>query len=156
MRRAGLCLALAGAGLAGAAPTATPAAPTCSVTKPNGNVPSGSPTNFFGNGRLATYAYGIIEATTRTLNLNGSVSEKFPWWGAAGIRGKLHITGKRRQPTVRPLRAKIHESFVPDAPPGTRFWATRITFPAGGCWTIKGRAGGVALSLVVLVTKPHS
>ena len=40
----------------------------CRTTAPNGNVPSGTPTSFFGNGRLATVAYGVIGITDRTRN----------------------------------------------------------------------------------------
>jgi hypothetical protein len=149
--------ALAGAGFGGT-PAKANGSPgvreLCPVTRPNGDVPPGAPTTFFGNGRLATDAYGVIEADARTLNADGSVTEKFPWWGAAGLPGKLRITGKRRRPTARHLRASIHAGGVEDAPPGTHFWASEITFPKPGCWTIRGRVGQVRLSLVVLVKKP--
>jgi hypothetical protein len=127
----------------------------CPATAPNGNVPAGAPQGFYGNGRLATTAYGVIVADKRTLNPDGSVSEKFPWWGSPSLSGDLRITGKRLDKVIkRRVTANIQGGGVSNAPPGSHFWSTGITFPTTGCWRIEGRVGTVALFLVVIVRRP--
>jgi hypothetical protein len=128
------------------------ASATCRTTQANGQVPAGASSNLFGNGQLATAAYGVIYATPRTLNREGTISEKFPWFGASGLVGDLRITGKRLDRAAPPLRARINPGTVESAP-DMRFWATGITFPTAGCWRITGRVDDVRLSLVVLVRR---
>jgi hypothetical protein len=65
---AGVVAALAAAG---SAPAKVPVA--CPVTLTNGYVPAGAPQSFYGNGRLATAAYGVIR---RVPEADGSISEK--------------------------------------------------------------------------------
>lgn len=93
----------------------------CPATVANGNVPPGAPASFHGNGLLATEAYGVILADERTLNPDGSISEKFPWWGDPRVSGSLKIAGKRLDKRItRGIRAKIDPGGVTGAPPGTR------------------------------------
>jgi hypothetical protein len=142
------CLVVAVAVLSGVGQSAASTAATCRLTTPNGRVPPGAPESFFGNGRLATSPYGVIEVSPRTLNVDGSVSEKFPWWGSRSLRGPLRITGRRLHFATPRLRARVNEGYVSA---DTRFWASAITFPRPGCWRITGRVGRAQLSLVVRV-----
>src|SRR3954464_6772442 len=116
---------------------------SCPATSANGQGPPGiSAAGLFGNGRLATSAYGLILANDRTLNADGSISEKFPWFGAPSLRGDLRISGKRLDRRItRPLRAGILGGGLTNAPPGTQFWSSAVTFPTTGCWRIDGRVG---------------
>jgi hypothetical protein len=68
---------------------------TCRVTEANGRVPAGAPSTLFGNGRLAVATYPAVEASPRTLRPDGSIGEKFPWFGASDLVGQLRISGKR-------------------------------------------------------------
>ena len=123
----------------------------CRTTAPNGNVPSGTPTSFFGNGRLATVAYGVIGVTDRTRNADGSVSEKFPWWAAPDVRGDLVISGHRLDRRGGRVTGKVDPGFVQSNP--NRFWAVGVRFPTAGCWKVTGTVGAESLSLVVRVTR---
>src|SRR3954452_8128922 len=90
----------------------------CPATNPNGRVPAGTPTEQYGNGRLATAAYRVILANERTLNPDGSISEKYPWWGAPSLKGELRITGKRLDRSIAwTLHAMIDGGGVSDVPP---------------------------------------
>jgi hypothetical protein len=135
-----------------AAALAATASATCRTTRANGRVPAGASSTLFGNGQLATAAYGVIYATPRTLDRDGTISEKFPWFGAAGLVGDLRITGRRLDRAAPPLRARINPGSV-ESVPGMRFWASGITFPTAGCWRITGRVDDVRLTLVVLVRR---
>jgi hypothetical protein len=144
-----------GLGAAGVDGKAAPARALCKFSRANGNGPPGVPsTGLVGNGRLATSAYGVIDATPRTLQADGSVSEKFWWWGARVPKQPLRIGGQRLDGAAPPLRARVNEGGVDGVPPGTRFWSAGITFPTAGCWQVVGRVGKVRLALVVKVRKP--
>jgi hypothetical protein len=135
-----------------AAASAGTVSAACRTTRANDHVPAGASSSLFGNGLLATAAYGVIYATSRTLNRDGTISEKFPWFAASGLVGDLRITGKRLDRAAPPLRARINPGSVESAP-DVRFWASGITFPTVGCWRVTGRVGDVRLSLVVLVRR---
>jgi hypothetical protein len=126
---------------------------TCRVTEANGRVPAGAPTGLIGNGRLATSAYSVVEASPRTLRPDGSISEKFPWFGASDLVGQLRISGTRLDRPARPLRARVNEGAIEGAPQ-LRFWASGITFTTPGCWKVVGRVGAVRLAFVVRVATP--
>jgi len=129
----------------------------CRFTSANDDLPPGiHGTAFIGNGKLATTAYGVIDATPRTLQADGSVSEKFPWFGAPTLpKLPLRITGHRLDATAaQPLRARVNEGGFDAEVPGTRFWSSGLTFPTAGCWNVVGRVGKVRLSFVVKVRKP--
>jgi len=149
---AGVVVALAATG---SAPAKVPGA--CPVTVANGYVPPGAPSTFYGNRLLATAAYGVI---TRAPEADGSISEKYPWWGAGVPAKPLRIIGQNLELSRTPLTAlrvhdgftaSVHEGYVEGSPRGTRFWASGVTFPSEGCWQVTGSVGPVRLSVVVLV-----
>ena len=156
MRVAWICAAalLTAALSLGATGVNDASAGACRPTVASGKLPPGAPWGLYGNGRLATYPYGSIDANARTLNPDGTISEKFPRWGGPGLRGTLRITGRRLDRIAPPLRASVHEGGAPGAPSATRFWASGITFATPGCWRIVGRVGKVQLALIVRVNKP--
>ena len=128
----------------------------CAITVANGNVPAGAPSTFYGNGRLATEAYGTINEAPEA---DGSISMKYMWFGTREPRKPLEISG-RRIDLVTPLTAlRVHERFsahanegyVEGLSPATRFWSSGVTFPSAGCWQVTGSVGAVRLSVVVLV-----
>jgi hypothetical protein len=130
---------------------ATQSLPQCLTTGANGNVPQGAPAGQFGNGRLATRAYGVIGTADRIRNADGSMSVTFPWWGAPGVADTLVIGGHRRNSNQWTLTA--------DVTPGmsnyntNRFWAATLRFPTPGCWRVVGTAGNDSLSLVVRLSR---
>jgi hypothetical protein len=127
---------------------------TCRVTEANGRVPpSATPDSLFGNGRLAVGTYRVVGASPRTLNPDGSISEKFPWFGARDLVGQLRISGTRLDRRARPLRARVNEGAVYNRPQ-LRFWGSSITFATPGCWKVVGRVGAVRLAFVVRVATP--
>jgi hypothetical protein len=149
---AGVVVALAATG---SAPAKVPGG--CPVTVTNGYVPPGAPATFYGNGLLATAAYGVI---TRVPEVDGSISEKYPWWGAGVPAKPLRISGRQLELAWTPLTvlrmhdgftASVNEGYVEGTPRGTRFWASGVTFPTEGCWLVTGSVGSVSLSVVVLV-----
>ena len=123
----------------------------CRTTAPNGNVPSGTPTSFFGNGRLATVAYRVVDVTPRTRNPDGSISEKFPWWAAPDVQGDLVIGGHRLDRHGGRVTGRVNPGFVESNP--NRFWAVGVRFPTVGCWKVTGTVGADSLSLVVRVAR---
>lgn len=106
----------------------------------------------FGNGRLATFPYRVIRVDSRTRNPDGSIGEKFPWWGASDVKGDLRISGYR----LDSRGGKVTGSVSPGtdtAYPTLRFWAVGVHFPTVGCWKVIGTAGTDTLALVVLVRR---
>lgn len=130
-----------------------PTTAICPVSEANGRVPAGAPSGLIGNGRLASSAYSVVEASPRTLRPDGSISEKFWWFGARDLVGQLRISGTRLDRRARPLRASVHEGAIENTPQ-LRFWASAITFPTPGCWKVVGRVGTVQLAFVVRVAEP--
>jgi hypothetical protein len=149
---AGVVVALAATG---SAPAKVPGG--CPVTVTNGYVPPGAPSTFYGNGLLATAAYGVI---TRAPEADGSISEKYPWWGAGVPPKPLRIIGRKLELALTPLTAlrahdgftaSVNEGYVEGSPRGTRFWSSGVTFPTQGCWQVIGVVGSVRLAVVVHV-----
>ena len=126
---------------------------TCPITEANGRVPAGAPSSLIGNGRLASSAYSVVEASSRTLRPGGSISEKFWWYGARNLVGQLRISGTRLDRPARPLSARVNEGAIESAPQ-LRFWSSGITFSTPGCWKVVGRVGSVRLVFVVRVATP--
>jgi hypothetical protein len=124
----------------------------CRVTLPNGRRPSGEARNAFGhgNGRLFTSLWpaGTILATSEYVRADGSIGMKFPWWRGPGVRGRLHITGRRLDAAAPPLQAEIPSGYGP-----TGFQATGLLFPTEGCWEVTGQAGAASLTFVTRVLK---
>ena len=116
----------------------------------------GAPWALFGNGRLATAAYGVVSEEPHG---NGSISTKYPWWGIRPLPTKtLTIVGRRLDPLTPLMALRAHDGFaatvnegLDEANPAARFWSSVVTFPTQGCWRLTGRVGRVRLSLVVLV-----
>ena len=83
------------------------------------------------------------------VNVDGSLSMKWPWYLEQGIQGELEIQGRRLDaPSDRSLSAN-HSPVLGD--PG--FHAGAITFPSEGCWEVTGRVRDSSLTFVTLVVK---
>jgi hypothetical protein len=121
----------------------------CPVTKPNGKAPPGEAASprHHGSGRLWTILYyPTLVATERSIQPDGSIQEKFPWW--RGVQGELTIQGERIDGAASPVRA--------DVPPGygdIGFQATSIIFSSEGCWRVTGTVAGESLTFVVFVKR---
>ena len=141
---------VAGLSIASAGTSATP----CRTTAPNRNMPEpGMLLGLFGNGRMAASAYRVIMVDSRTRNPDGSIGEKFWWYGAHDVRGDLRISGYR---VDRRGGGKVTGRPSPGsdtAHPNLRFWATGVRFPTVGCWRVIGTAGADKLALTVLVRR---
>jgi hypothetical protein len=137
----------------------------CPVTIPNGQAPPGeyrSPSDF-GNTRLWTLlpVNGELVVSAKLplapgtvfgeVHRDGSMTTKFPWWGARSAGPRLRISGTRLDRHAMPLRVSVTRGFA--AAP--RFWATRITFASGGCWRVTGTAGAQKLSFILQVMKAN-
>jgi hypothetical protein len=135
----------------------------CPITIPNGQAPPGerrSPFDF-GNRRLWTLlpvnGKLVVSATLPLrpgtvfgeLHRDGSMTTKFPWWGARSAGPQLRITGTRLDLQAMPLRARITRGFTG----AQRFWATAIRFTSGGCWRVTGTAGTHKLTFALEVMK---
>lgn len=79
---------------------------------------------------------------------DGSLPQKFGWYRAEGLRGRLTITGKRIDAPAHPLRADI-----PDGYGDSGFQATELIFPTEGCWEVTGKVDTTSLSFVIRVVK---
>jgi hypothetical protein len=141
----------------------------CQVTVPNGGTPPGERPGQgdHGNGRLwtalpldgsvvgvrrellshpAALQRAIGDGVFGIVGTNGTVAAKFPWWGHPGET--LTITGRRLDQSGPPLRVERRPGS------GSRgFWASRIIFPAEGCWSVTGRTQAASLTFVVRVIK---
>ena len=156
--------ALAGPGLLGAAGHA--AGPrACPATRANGNPPPGQQRSagIHGNGALwtalpprgtliavpppATLPLKAPSEVSSELDPDGSLSFKFPWWGAGRASGPLTITGRRLDGPAPPFEDSSGSGFS-----ATRdFQASAITLPRAGCWQITGSAGEAHLTFVINV-----
>lgn len=74
---------------------------------------------------------------------DGSLEMKYPWFRAAGLTGRLTVTGRRLDAAAPPLRADIPNRYLV-----TGFQATGLIFPTEGCWEITGKAGDTTLIFV--------
>ena len=147
---------------AGVVPRA-PATLHCAVTIANGQAPPGeskSPSDFGNDGlwTLLPVDGKLVVSMTRPLppgtvfgefGRDGSISTKFPWWGAKSAGRHLRITGRRLDRNARPLRATI----APAVTRAPHFWATRIKFATQGCWRVTGTTGAQTLTFVVQVVR---
>jgi hypothetical protein len=135
----------------------------CALTRPNGLAPPGEggrPSDF-GSGGLWTElpldgVLAISASRPRApgtvfgeVHRDGSLTTKFPWWGAKRAGRTLVVTGRRLDAYAKPLRTRIEPGFT-SAP---HFWASRITFSAPGCWAVTAAAGRETLSFVVEVRR---
>jgi hypothetical protein len=74
---------------------------------------------------------------------DGSLEMKYPWLRAAGLTGKLTITGRRLDLVAAPLKADIPSGYLDNG-----FQATGLIFPTEGCWEITGKVGNTTLTFV--------
>ena len=134
----------------------------CPITSPNVNVVrNGAHFNYvvrngthfnYGNGELWTSLWpkGTVVFSARgpgIVNVDGSLSMKWPWYLERGIQGELEIQGRRLDaPSERPMSADFSPVL---GDPG--FHAGAITFPSEGCWEVTGRAGDASLTFVTRV-----
>jgi hypothetical protein len=144
-----------------AAPAASLVARSCAVTVPNARTPPGEHASAidYGNGTLWTQlplnGRMVVSAAHPPppgtffgqIHADGSISEKFPWWGARSAGSRLTLTGTRLDTRSRSL----HASVVPSTAHSPHFWATRLTFATPGCWSVTARAGMAKLSFVISV-----
>jgi hypothetical protein len=72
-----------------------------------------------------------------------SLEMKYPWLRAAGLTGKLTITGRRLDAVAPPLKADIPSGYLDSG-----FEATGLIFPTEGCWEITGKVGDTTLTFV--------
>jgi hypothetical protein len=79
---------------------------------------------------------------------DGSLSMKFGWYRAEGLRGKLTIRGRRLDAPAPPLRAEIPNGYRE-----TGFQATGLIFPTEGCWEVTGKVAETSLTFVTRVVK---
>ena len=122
----------------------------CPVTRPNGaSPPEGEAPdgNWLGNGRLWTVLWrkGMVVVPPDSVEPDGGLGMKFPWWRAPDVHGVLHITGHELTLGF-PVRAD-----VPDGYGDTGFQASGIVFPVEGCYQVTGEAGGAQLTFVTMV-----
>ena len=68
---------------------------------------------------------------------------KFPWFRAAGLKGRLTVTGRRLDVAAPPLKAVIPNGYLDKG-----FQATGLIFPTEGCWEITGKVGDTTLTFV--------
>ena len=135
---------------------ATPAEmASCPVTLPFGAARRGQERPFassalaFGNSHLWVVPIqedGVIRADSRSVESDGSISQKFGWWRITP--GTLTISGRRLDAPAPPLR-----SWIPDGYGSTEFQASDVTFATEGCWEITGTVGGGNLSFVTFVLR---
>ena len=76
----------------------------------------------------------------------GAVYAKFPWWRYRETTAPLVIGGSRQPKTSKPLRADL-----PRRAGASVFFASSLTFPEPGCWTVTARWGVARLVFVVRV-----
>ncbi|MBI5880090.1 MAG: hypothetical protein HZB53_20770 [Chloroflexi bacterium] len=139
-----------------AEPTRLPAPPTpeataaCPVTAPNGKTPPGEQPSaaHYGNEALVTVLWpnGTVLVQADQVERDGTLGMKFPWWRL--MPGVLSIEGRRLDAVAPPLRAQITDGY------GDRgLQATRLFFPAAGCWQVTGKLGDASLTFVTRVVR---
>jgi hypothetical protein len=83
------------------------------------------------------------KAENEKLHRREEVGHKVGWFRPAGTA--LEITGQRLDAQAPPL-----EAVVPSGYP-TRFQATGLIFPTGGCWEVRAKAAERELSFFIWI-----
>jgi hypothetical protein len=131
-------------------------APTCAVTRPNGQgtyLEQASP-DLHGNGALRVgfgdFPNGVLvfPGTVGAVLIDGTLRWPKVQW-RRGVRGQLTITGRRLDGDAPPLRAEIPSGYG-----DTGLQPTALAFPSAGCWEIAGRVGTSTLTFTLNVVKP--
>jgi hypothetical protein len=131
----------------GAVSTASAQVPdTCPVTIQN-DIGTG---RRYGDWQLSTVLWEKGEFIFRPggsgfVTPDGAVGIKYPWW--RGVRGTLHIEGRRLDGPAGPLRSEFVDYGT------TGFQASYVIFPTPGCWEVTGRAGDARLTFVTRIVK---
>ncbi|HEV8254480.1 MAG TPA: hypothetical protein VGQ78_06980 [Vicinamibacteria bacterium] len=129
-----------------------PSPAACDVSRPTNDQPRGASLGRpYGNGRLwvGLWPNGVVvfkRAGPGRINPDGSLTMKFAWWRA--VRGRLEITGRRKDAAAPPLTARIPAGYGE-----TGFQSTGLTFASEGCWEVTGRVGAATLTFVTRVVK---
>jgi hypothetical protein len=129
---------------------------SCHVTTPNGIV-AGSlerDEKSYGNALLSVGPFGLWPNGTILFQAGGAgfqtqegaLGMKFGW--TRGIRGKLHVTGRRIDADALPLR---FETGTPDSDSG--FLASYLIFPVPGCWEVTAQIDDRVDSKITFVTR---
>ena len=120
-----------------------PSASPCKVTRPEVARPAKDPNaDPFPHGPWYINADRTIWAGWDAANLREG-RNKVLWIRPQGTQ--LEISGRRLDADSSPLAAHIPCCYP------TGFQATALTFPTGGCWEVKARAGSTVLTFVTLV-----
>ncbi len=135
----------------GPTPTATIARDTCPVTeaewlKPPEDAAVNDPPAFgyyYVNDDLTIWASAGWMSTEEKVLRYSEEGIKMGWFRPAGA--ELEITGRRLDGQAPPLEAHASCCYP------TRFQASGVYFPTGGCWKITARAAENELSFVVWV-----
>ncbi len=131
----------------------------CPVTIPNGATPPSSRT-WFGMGPDTAYGTGVLYtglprtgvllATPRFTNPDGSVHMKWPWYRT--VPGIVTIQGHRLDgpaPSMPEVRLRGQEDGYGE----TGFHPSLLVFPTEGCWEVTARVATYSLTFVVRVLK---
>ena len=132
---------------------------TCPVTVPRKDAPPNEGGNFFEPGAShskPTLSVGLWPDGTvvfqpggpGSIEPDGSLSMKFPWWREAGLRGRLTIHGRRLDAPAPPLRAHIPWGYG-----DTGFQSTALILPTEGCWEVTGQVADTRLTFVTHVVR---
>jgi hypothetical protein len=122
----------------------------CDVSRPTNDQPRGASLGrAYGNGKIwvSLWPDGVVvfkRGGPGRINPDGSLTMKFPWWRA--VRGRLEVTGRRKDAAAPPLTARIPAGYG-----DTGFQATSLTFASEGCWEVTGRVGSARLTFVTRV-----
>jgi hypothetical protein len=130
---------------------------SCPVTKPNGKIAPGQTRETMGGqwyGKRDIWTLLWPDGTVTfgpgmagTVEDNGSMSIKSPWWKGPTATGRLSISGRRLDTPAPPLRVSIPDGY------GPQFQATTLIFPTEGCWEVTGKAGEASLTFITRVIK---
>jgi hypothetical protein len=134
-------------------PTAT--AESCPTTMPSTRLPRGLSGSWLGNGLLWTWQPpgGVWNVDPRLVQPDGVLFNK-QLWLARPMFGNLTVRLERLDAPA-PLIDVVTVAGTFSLWEGPS-WASRMRYPAGGCWLVRGRIADVALSYVVKVVAPAS
>jgi hypothetical protein len=88
-----------------------------------------------------------------SLNAKGWIGQKSIWRRDRRAAGYLHVSARRIDAPGGRFRASLDRQYG-----GSRyspFVPGSLNFSEPGCWRVKGRAGDVRVTYVVLVRRPH-
>jgi hypothetical protein len=132
-------------------PRSIEAATSCPVTLPRNSPLHDFPgSNVYWEGNLFVAGLtsdGTMRFSPDEVSPDGSLPQKFGWYRAQGLRGRLTIIGKRLDATAPPLRAEIYDHG------DTGFQPSEVIFPTEGCWQVTGKVADSSVTFVTRVLK---